>query len=213
MSGGIMRKQLFSTVMVMLTLSGLTLSGTANARMKCWTNSEGVKECGNKIPPEYAQQGHQELGKGGLVREKTERAKTDEELAEAKRLAKEKAKQEKIEAEQKTQDKILLATFSNVADIERARDERVTALDASIKLTQARSEKIQIDLGKRIKTAANAERAGKEPPAELLEDIASLKRQINNNEKFIEAKRVEQEQIRESHAQDIERFKKLKGIE
>lgn len=208
-----MRKQLFSTVMVMLTLSGLTLSGTANARMKCWTNSEGVKECGNKIPPEYAQQGHQELGKGGLVREKTERAKTDEELAEAKRLAKEKAKQEKIEAEQKTQDKILLATFSNVADIERARDERVTALDASIKLTQARSEKIQIDLGKRIKTAANAERAGKEPPAELLEDIASLKRQINNNEKFIEAKRVEQEQIRESHAQDIERFKKLKGIE
>ena len=42
-----MRKQLFSTFIFMFALSGLTLSGTADARMKCWTNNEGVKECGN----------------------------------------------------------------------------------------------------------------------------------------------------------------------
>lgn len=208
-----MRKQLFSTAVVILALSGLTLPGTAHARMKCWTNSEGVRECGNKIPPEYAQQEYEKLGKGGLVREKTERAKTDEELAEEKRLAKETAEKEKLEIEQKKQDKILLATFSNVGDIERARDERVTALEATIKLTQARSEKIQLDLDKRIQTAANAERAGKEPPEALLKDIESLKRQIKNNDKFIETKHAEQEQIRQAHAKDIERFKKLKGIE
>jgi hypothetical protein len=213
LSGGTMRKQLFSSLIIMFALSGLTLSGTAHARMKCWTNKEGVKECGNKIPPEYAQQEYQELGKGGLVREKTERAKTPEELAEERHLEEKLAEEEKIKAEQKKQDSILLATFSNVSDIERARDERITALDASIKLTQARSEKIQLDLDKRIQTAANAERAGKQPPEALLKDIESLKRQINNNDKFIEGKRAEQEEIKEAHAKDIARFKKLKGIE
>ncbi len=208
-----MRKQLFSTFIFMFALSGLALSGPAHARMKCWTNHEGVKECGNKIPPEYAQQEYEELGKGGLVRETTERAKTDKELAEARRIKEEMAEQKKLVAEQKKQDAILLATFSNVGDIERARDERVTALDASIKLTQARSEKIQLDLDKRIQTAADAERAGKVPPEALLKDIESLKRQIKNNDTFIETKRTEQDEIRKAHAKDIERFKKLKGIE
>jgi hypothetical protein len=212
MPGGIMRKQLFSTFIFMFALSGLTLSGTADARMKCWTNKEGFKECGNKIPPEYAQQEYQEIGKGGLARETNERAKTDEELAEERRIEEEMALQEKLEAEQKKEDGILLATFSNVGDIERARDERVTALEASIKLTHARNEKIQLDLDKRIQTAADAERAGKAPPEALLKDIESLKRQIKNNDSFIETKRTEQEEIRQAHANDIERFKKLKGI-
>ncbi len=206
-------KQLFSTMIVMFALSGLTLSGTAQARMKCWTNNEGVRECGNSIPPEFAQKEHQELGKGGIVREKTERAKTDEELAEARRLEKEQAEQAKLNAEKKKQDQILLATFSNVSDIERARDERVTALEATIKLTQARNDKIQLDLDKRIQTAADAERSGKVPPEALLEDIESLNRQISNNDKFIEGKRIEQEEIKSSHAADIKHFKELKGIE
>ncbi|GJM05024.1 MAG: hypothetical protein DHS20C09_10150 [marine bacterium B5-7] len=208
-----MRKQLFSTLIIMFALGGLTLSGTAQARMKCWTNNEGVRECGNKIPPEFAQKEYQELGKGGLVREKTERAKSAEELAEARKLEIEQAEQAKLNAEKKKQDQILLATFSNVGDIERARDERVTALEATIKLTQARNEKIQLDLDKRIQTAANAERAGKTPPDELLKDIESLKRQTNNNDAFIKGKRAEQEEIKKAHAVDIARFKKLKGIE
>ncbi len=207
-----MRKPLFSTFIFMFALSGLALSGPAHARMKCWTNNEGVKECGNKIPPEYAQQEHTEIGKGGLVRETTERAKTDEELAEERLLEKEMALQEKQDEEQKKQDAILLATFSNVGDIERARDERVTVLETSIKLTQARSEKIQQDLDKRIQTAADAERSGKTPPEALLKDIESLKRQIKNNDMFIENKHAEQEEIRQAHAKDIERFKKLKRI-
>lgn len=208
-----MKKRLFSVLITLFTLSGLVLSGSVQARMKCWTNNEGVRECGDKVPPEYAQKGHQELGKGGIVREKTERAKTDEELAEEKRLAKIEAEEQKKKDEQDKLDKILLSTFSNVGDIERARDERVTALESSIKLTKARNDKIQLDLEKRINSAASAERSGKTPPENLLKDIESLKRQIKNNNSFIDEKHAEQEEIKQSHALDIERFKKLKGIE
>ena len=208
-----MKKQLLSTLLIVFTLSGLTLSASVQARMKCWTNNEGIKECGDTVPPEFAQKGHQELGKGGIVREETERAKTPEEIEEAERLAKIEAEKQKQEDEKKKLDQILLQTFSTVGDIERARDERVTALEASIKLTQARSEKIQLDLDKRIQSAANEERSGNTPSEALLKDIESLKRQLKNNESFISDKRAEQEAIKKSHAEDIARFKKLKGIE
>ena len=55
--------------------------------------------------------------------------------------------------------------------------------------------------------------SGKAPSEDLLKDIDSKKRQINNNNKFIEEKRAEQETIKQAYAEDIDRFKKLKGIE
>ena len=208
-----MNKQLFSTLMFIATLTGLMFATAAQARMKCWTNNEGVMECGDKVPPEYAQKGHKEIGESGIVREEVERAKTPEELAEERRLAKEEEERLKMEEQKRLKDKILLETFANAEDIERARDERITAIEATIKLTQARIEKIQADLDKRIASAAADERAGKKPSAALLKDIDNLKRQIKDNEEFIADKRLEQEDIRVSHADDIARFKKLKGIE
>ena len=71
-------------LIILLILSTLILASNANARMKCWTNSDGVKECGDKVPPEYTQQGYQELGKGGIVREETNRVRTKEELQKEK---------------------------------------------------------------------------------------------------------------------------------
>ena len=208
----VVNNKIFNTLIILISFTGLGLSGTAQAKFKCWTNNEGVKECGNAVPPEYAQKGHQEMSSSGMVKEETERAKTNEELAEQKRLEQIQAEKDKLAAEQKKKDQILLKTFSSVEDIERARDERLTQLDASIKLTQARSEKIQDDLDKRIKKAATAERAGKTPSEALLKDIESLKRQIKNNDNFIEGKRAEQEVIKKDHAKDIAHFKKLKGI-
>ena len=33
----------------------------ASAGIKCWTNDDGVRECGNTVPPKYAQKAHREL--------------------------------------------------------------------------------------------------------------------------------------------------------
>ncbi len=208
-----MNHHIFKLATLCIAISGLLMSVSVQARMKCWTNNEGVRECGDKVPPEFAQKGHQEIGKGGLVREETKRVKTPEELAEEERLAKLEAERKKAEEEKKQQDKILLQTFGSVGDIERARDDRINAIEATIKLTMARNEKIQADLDKRIAKAAADERAGKTPSEALLKDIDSLRRQISNNNEFIEDKRVEQEEIKKSHAVDIARYKKLKGIE
>lgn len=209
-----MNKTQTGALLVMLALGGpASLMAAEGVRMKCWVNHEGIRECGNRVPPEYIQQGYMEIDKEGIVRDVKERAKTPEELAEAKRLAKLKAAEQKQKAEQETRDRVLLQTFSSVSDIERARDVRITALEAAINLSGIRNENIRLKLNDYIKRAADRERTGQAPTPALLEDIEALRGQIENNVRFIAEKRIEQEQIRQAHALDIERYKRLKGIE
>jgi hypothetical protein len=190
----------------------LTLSSPAQARFKCWTNNEGIRECGEKVPPEFAQKGHQEMSTQGIVLEKQERAKTKEELAEEARLAAIAAEKQKLEDDQAKQDKILLDTFISVADIEAVRDDKLAVIDSSISLTKKRNEKTQEDLDKRIEAAAAEEREGKTPNEALLKDIELLRTRIEKNNAFITDKHAEQDAVRSDAGADIERFKRLKGL-
>lgn len=209
-----MNKTQTGALLVLLALAGpASLMAAEGVRMKCWTNHEGVRECGNRVPPEYIQQGYTEIDGKGFVRDVKERAKTPEELAEARRLAKLKAAEQKQKAEQEARDRVLLRTFSSVGDIERARDDRVAALEGTIKLAGLRNENTRLKLNGYIKRAAESERMGQTPAPALLEDIEGLRRQIKDNVRFIDEKRAEQEQIRQAHALDIERYKRLKGME
>lgn len=182
----------------------------AHAAIKCWTNNEGVRECGESVPPEFAQQGHQVIKESGVV-EETERAKTPEEVEAEKQRAEEEAKEKQAQEEAARQDATLLATYTSTDDIERARDDQIAALESTIHVTRTRNAKIQQDLDKRIEAAAAEERAGKTPNEALLKDIESLRRQVANNDEFIETKKKEQEALRQQYAAKIERFKELKG--
>ena len=73
--------KLFSVIIILMLAS---FAIPAQARIVCWTNKEGVKECGDKLPPEYAESGHKELDNRGFVVDETAREKTDEEVAEEK---------------------------------------------------------------------------------------------------------------------------------
>lgn len=186
---------------------------TVQARIVCWTNKDGVKECGDRIPPEYSQKEHQELNEQGLVIDKTERAKTEEELAAEKKQAEIEAEKQRQAEEQAREDKILLDTFTNVDDINIARDGKVAAIQTTISLAEKRNEKLQADLDKLVEQAATQERAGKTVPDELVNDIDGIRRQIKNNDEFIADKRNEQQAVKEEYAKHVERFKELKGID
>lgn len=199
----------------LILTAAVLLQGAAQpaaAQIKCWTNNEGVRECGNRVPPEYAQQGHQELSERGMVIDEQEAVKTREELEQEARRAEQLAEEEREREELVRRDKVLLATFSTVEDIEIVRDQRLGAIEASIKLARKRTEIIQADLDKRIQAAAQAERAGKTPNEALLQDIESLRRQINNNNDYIEEKLSEQEATRVEYEANIERFRELKRL-
>jgi len=194
---------------ILITMCLVMLSHSAQARIKCWENSDGVTECGETVPPEYAQKSHKEISSQGVTLDESERAKTEEERLEEERLAAIEEEEAARKAEAATQDKILLDTYSNTDDIQMTSDGKISALESTIKLANKRNEKNQSDLDRLMATAAAAELAGKQPSEDLLKDINSLNRQISNNNKFIADKRMEQEEIKKEYAGKIERFLQL----
>jgi hypothetical protein len=202
-------KQSLLSILILVSISLMLLSNAAQARIKCWENNEGVRECGEKVPPEYAQKGHKEISSQGVTVDESERAKTEEELAEAERLAAIQQEEDARQSEIDTQNKILLDTYSNTDDIQMTSDGKLVALESNINLAKKRNEKIQPNLDKL--TAAAEELAGKQPSEDLLKDIESLSRQIKNNDKYIADTHLEQEAIKKEYAEKIERFLQLTG--
>ncbi len=188
-------------------------SGKAGGgRIKCWHNKDGVRECGNVVPPEYAQQGSETKDSFGVTVGETGRAKTLEEL-EAERAAG-KAKEQEAEAVKKraAQDRVLLDTFTTEDDMVLTRDGQIAHRESQIHLVESHIEKLQKNLDQMIERAAEIERRGEKPAPDVVKNIDDVRAQITENHKFIDTKHHEQDVIRARFDADIARFRELKGI-
>lgn len=200
-------------VLMLMTALALPVQGG----IKCWTNRDGVRECGNAVPPEYAQQGHEVKSESGLTIGKQGRAKTREEVAreraERKIAARRQAEADALAKRQAAADKVLLDTFSTEEDMVLARDGQIANLDSQIRLTEGHISKLQKSLDDMISRAADFERRGKEVPADLTKNIDSVRQQIAENREFITTKQQEQTAIKSKFDTDIERFRELRSAQ
>jgi len=200
----------------LLLCSGVLLLGTAlapqsHAGIKCWTDKDGNRACGDSVPPQYSQEGHEVLNQQGIVIKKESAAKTAAQLAaERKKQEEEAAAARKREAQTK-RDRVLLDTFSSEDDIKLARNGKIAAIQSQISLTQGQIEKLQQNLDASIKNAARMEREGKEPSKQITDNIANIRRQIAENEQFIASKRQERQQVHAKFAAYLKRFRELKA--
>ncbi len=207
-----MKKRITTSIyLVSLVFTALLTQPVQAGKFKCWTNSEGVKECGSFVPPEYSQQRIETRNNSGRVIEIKERAKTKEELAEIARLEELKKIEEAKRAEQKKKDDILLKTFTRERDINMLRDSKVSVIEGIITVTKSNNKALGKKLKKLQKRAANVERRGKKPPKALVDEINSIQRQIARNKASIKEKRAEQAEIREKYSKTLERFRYLKS--
>jgi len=198
----------------LLALLVLALSGaqSASAAIKCWKNHEGVRECGDSVPPEFAQQESETKDKHGVTIGTQGRAKSMEEL-NAEQAATEQARLDAIEANKRAAlDRALLDTFASEDDLVLARDGQIAHLESQIRLTEGHIEKLKKNLDQLIERAADVERRGEQPTAEMLSHVDNVRGQIAENEKFITTKRQEQGDIRTRFDADIARFRELKGV-
>ena len=198
-------------LIIFLMLGIFILVSNSHARMKCWTNSDGVKECGDKVPPEYTQQGYQELGKGGIVREETNRVRTKEELQKEKVEADAKARKQKEIKSKRAHDKMLLETFTGIDEIEETRQQKIEAIDSTIKVVKKRIIKLQYLLDDELdENSIDKQIDGEEKKSNNTE---SLKKQISENKSYIKKKIDEKEEIKKIYLQYITRFRELKGLD
>ncbi len=181
-----------------------------SARIKCWTNKEGVRECGNRVPPEYAQKGHQEVSKHGITTKRQQRAKTPAEL-EAEKQKEIAAEELKRKArEQAAHDRVLLDTFTTAKELEIARDSKIEVIDARIAHTENRIDRLQENRGIMQKEAARLERSGKPVPKKLSDDIRRVQRQIKENHGFVAEREQEKKEVDAQFERDLKRYRQLK---
>lgn len=211
-----------ATLLLLLASVSSHAAGKGGSGFQCWTNHQGVRECGNVVPPEYAQGRTESVNKQGMVTKVDERAKTAAELAEeerklgdtAARAAEEKRKQKDQEAKQAEQakyDRMLKASYFREEDIEAARKRKLGGFDASIELTRTTITKLEEKLAREEQLAANAQKSAKPGSHDRQKDIDELKKQISDKQAFVAAKEQEKSAVNAEYDGYLKRFRELKG--
>ena len=168
------------------------------ANIKCWNNEEGIRECGDRIPPKYAQGASEEFSDNGILLKRNPKAKQINQI-----------NQDQQKAERKKADKLLLNMFSNVSEIDSARDKKINQIDQEIKLIETRLEKL-IENQSKIKAVLEGSNSKNlERVKRLKNDMLSTKIQIEQSNQFIREKEAERKLILHKYAKDYERFIKL----
>lgn len=206
-----MRRQLLTLSFAIIGVLSASVSCEARADIKCWTNKDGVRECGNVVPPEYSQQEQLEISNTGITTGRKARAKTPEELEQARREEAAKAEAERKAREQAAADRALLDTYSSEEDIVLARDGKVADIESRIRITESHVAKLNKNLHDIIQNAAAMEQRGEQPGEKVAQDIANVRNQIKEQEAFIASKRAEQREIRARYDADLVRYREMKA--
>ncbi len=191
----------------LLLLFSIVFVNSVHAGIKCWKTEKGVRECGYQIPDEYRKTRIEILNKNGVVIRVIAAPKNKEQLAEQARINKEIAKI----AERKRKDRILLKTFTTERDLIIARDNRITAVQSLIEISQSNNNAIKLNLDDLRERAGNFERGGNKLPTKLLTDIKKNESQIKSNNTYIKKRQDDISGIKKVYKFDLDRFKYLKG--
>jgi hypothetical protein len=188
----------------------------AAAAIKCWRNDDGVRECGQSVPPKYAQKGHDEISDRGVTVSTTERAKSKEELRvmreEEARTAAKHAEELRKRRERQIKDRVLLSTFTTEKELAVAHEGQVAAIDIRIGHTRNILKQLQRSLQQLRSQAAKLERAGKPVTPAIKGRIAKLEQQLRDRNTFIDDRRLQKAELATQFSEDLDRYRQLKGI-
>lgn len=198
---------------LLMSMSSVAFAAApAKAKLYKWVDKNGVIQYGSSIPPEYASQQSEQLNAQGAVVKTTEAQKTPEQLA-AEAQAKQQAQQEAdAVAKAKAHDKVLLDTYTSVADLEHTRDSRISGIDAQIIVLNGSISGVENTLAEYQGRATELAKNNKPVPADLQKHIDSSRQQLIVNQQQLLQQQQAKQQVSDQFKADIERFKELKGL-
>ena len=194
---------------LLLALGGVAHAGTSKTKLYKWVDRDGVVHYGSSVPPEYASQQSEQLNSQGAVISTTAAQKTPEQLAadaKAKQLADQQAA---AAAAAKARDKSLLDTFTSVADMERDRDNKLSAIDAQINVLSGSITAAQNTLAEFQSRATELTAKNKPVPPDLQKHIDASKQQVVLDQQQLLQQDKYKQQTADQYTADIARYKQL----
>ncbi len=200
------------TILLSAVAGSAVVPVVADARLiSCWTNDNGIRECGTSVPPEHSQKRIEIVNERGLVVKVIPAAKTKEQLAEEREAARIQKELEEQRKERARQDAILLNAYTTERDLILARDNNLKAVEGQIEISRGNLRVLKDNLAQLQKEAANYERSGKKPPEKLLKNIEETKVQIQTKQNYVDIKEKEKDKMQARYEKDLKRFRELKG--
>ena len=198
-----------SRVLIALVF-GITFSLPATAKLYKWVDDKGTTHYGETIPPEYANKDRAELNKSGRLIKKIEvptpAERQAQEQADAKKLADEKAAVEK-----KRRDMTLTSTYSNVKEIDLARNRNLQQVNARINNNNSQLKLANDNLLGLQKESEGYTRANKQIPASLQEDLQESQARVDKLRQNLEKSLAEKAAVEARYDADKVRYQELTG--
>ena len=206
-------RKIFFAGLVFSVMSLPALSVQAQTLYK-WVDENGVVHYGDSVPPEFADNEKEIVNKEGVTVDRLRGKMTEEELAEQKRL-----EELRIQKElQARSDQALLATYLSVEEIQLHRDRRIELFQAQSRVTELYLRNLHRRLDS-LHTEMQRYRPYNDDPnaplidRELMDEVNTTKETIERHEGNLLRYRNDEQRIHARFANDIERFRQLRGID
>lgn len=174
-----------------------------------YRNEKGVVVIDDKIPPELAPNGYDVITREGILVRRVERELSDEELR-LRNTEESRARLREEEARRmQAWDESLLLKYSDLADLEAARERAIRDLQIRISILKSNRSSLKSQIEREQQRAADIERRGLDVPADVSDAIDQMRIEIEDIEASIDARAQEVDEVRAAFQRDIDRFKTL----
>ncbi len=197
----------------LLLIHVISMVGMVHAEFYRWVDDTGTIHYSDSLPPTESQKKQDLLNETGRVVKTIPAPKTVGELEKAQQLAKlEVQKKQKIEKEEQ-RDRILLAMYLTVEDIELVRDERIETVESAIRITMLRKNKFTKKIDDLNSSEQKFKANGQNAPPWLIKSRGHYQEQLVNVEDILAIKEKEKLVIKKRFAGDVNRYLELKDPE
>jgi hypothetical protein len=204
------RTKYLSHFLLILAVSAANL---AHAEFYRWVDDSGTIHYSDSLPPTESQKKQDLLNETGRVVKTIPAPKTIGELEEEQKLALlEEQKKKKIENAMH-RDRVLMAMYLTVEDIELVRDERIETVESAIRITKLRKRKFTKKLDELNSSDQRFKANGQAIPPWLNKSRNHYQEQLANVEDILAIKEKEKLVIKKRFAGDINRYLELKDPE
>lgn len=176
-----------------------------------WVDDSGEVHYGQSVPPEFADYGYQRLGPDGSVRERVEPALSPEQIVERRRQRAEENREAAAQRNRETRDRMLLASYSDEADLRQALALRLAGLNSQRSSTVMAVSLIENRFETLAGRAARLSADGRPVPETLQQSIQETRAELRRLRGDLTRIDEREADAHERFAADLARYRELTG--
>ena len=206
-------RKLLITFLLLVVVPISVAAAQKSQKMYRWVDSDGAVHYGDSVPAEYAELERQIVNDHGITIDVLRAKMTAEEIAEEKRQD-DLRRQRELE---RRADQALLATYLTIDEILMHRDRRIELFEAQARVTELYLRNLERRMSELKDEASGFQPYTDDPDAEMIgtdlaNDIAMTKETITRHQANLQRFLNDQQGTVARFDGDINRFKKLKGL-